>query len=1115
MNAINRLQFVHSDYMFQTAEEVRSYVNAIMKERPWNGYEALYAEPMVFKYGENELNPNIILAIGSHHKDGIKSGDYTEVFFIDTASLEASIKEIETQVGENTEKIEWLSEMFSNIINACGLDENGNYVVASNDKILGETENLTEAVVALSQALQAIEKKLSLSANDTSSIDLDVTITENGTTIKGDVKLQATSLVYDAKEFPNLITIEQEGLQVSVDVSYDKQANKMYFTYKNANGWQQKEFVLPTEQHVKSGKYDPMTESIILTTNVNEEIKIDCTALIQEWTVLSPSNTPVVLKRERVKYEEEGWKDILSADVRVAEEIEYNILHKDEVGEHLYADGRAKSIMCVDENGDRSTVQKELDRIPERIKVSSNDDNIMCAKADGFYAFADVSYNAATNQLVFKHSTKDGEYVTTYHKLNSVSFLEKAYYTPSRDILTIVYKDVNNELQTLEIPVADMLNLEFDVLNDVSNVELNYQKNSGSTANILQANVKISKAPNNILEDIGHNLFVNGVATNIKFDATTTVYDKLTAHDGSIATLNQNVNALTDDATALDNRLALAETNIDTNKAKVESEVIRATSAETALRNSIENIVGEDDRIKEDVSDLRTSASTVFASIIEKIEETEQALTTESHRALEAEHLLSDKIASATSASVEAEKTRAMAVEDALSTNINALTASLNAESTRALAAENQVKSELTNKVDVLNEKVEGYKTNLSTLIASNTEGITEEVSRAIAKENEIAASVTENANAITNLRLGTQLTNTTVEALSGDLKTVAEGLAEVEKIENASLTYDETSNKITFTDNNGTSSTYQINSVSIIEAITYDSDRDTILITWSDKNGIQQQTEVDIVDFFKGVRGNNTDTVEITVTKDDDTKQDVISANVKAVNLVKDTATVKLSVANNKIAADVVVSSADDNALKATESGLFVKNHADAIAVSYNDNVKTVQEAITALKTTCETETQRLDGRVDSLTSNFNAFKTETTAWTANMDVTVADEVARAKAAELALANRLTTAETSITDYGTQLNILQQYAQGANTEIANIKSELNEFKTEMTLQLAKIWTALETIYYKSTIQGSTDGDVTLTTEYNGAQWSTVKNSLTPSNEVTSIKCDLTSDLNN
>jgi hypothetical protein len=80
----NRLQFVHCDTCFENSEKAREYVtggNLITRDRP-----ALYAEPMVLKYGDPK-NPNILLAIGSVG-DGKTNSVDNKVFFIDCAQLD-------------------------------------------------------------------------------------------------------------------------------------------------------------------------------------------------------------------------------------------------------------------------------------------------------------------------------------------------------------------------------------------------------------------------------------------------------------------------------------------------------------------------------------------------------------------------------------------------------------------------------------------------------------------------------------------------------------------------------------------------------------------------------------------------------------------------------------------------------------------------------------------------------------------------------------------------------------------------------------------------------------------------------------------------------------------
>ena len=99
----NRLQFVHCDTLFNTAEEAKRYVMGNLEtiQRP-----SLYAEPMVLKYGEAS-KPNIILAIGSVG-DGVTQSMDNRTFFIDFAKAENDIKEIIEAQGENKEMIQKL-----------------------------------------------------------------------------------------------------------------------------------------------------------------------------------------------------------------------------------------------------------------------------------------------------------------------------------------------------------------------------------------------------------------------------------------------------------------------------------------------------------------------------------------------------------------------------------------------------------------------------------------------------------------------------------------------------------------------------------------------------------------------------------------------------------------------------------------------------------------------------------------------------------------------------------------------------------------------------------------------------------------------------------------------
>ena len=132
-NYKNRLQFVHHDELFSTREDAMNYVNGqlIQIDRP-----ALYAEPMILKYGDEE-EPNIILAIGSVG-NGETMSTNNKVFFIDLANIEESIEKLNGQV----EDVKNVKELVSAIIASCGLNEDGTYSIDLDDDILRDKLDL-------------------------------------------------------------------------------------------------------------------------------------------------------------------------------------------------------------------------------------------------------------------------------------------------------------------------------------------------------------------------------------------------------------------------------------------------------------------------------------------------------------------------------------------------------------------------------------------------------------------------------------------------------------------------------------------------------------------------------------------------------------------------------------------------------------------------------------------------------------------------------------------------------------------------------------------------------------------------------------------------------------
>ena len=337
-NIFDRLQFVKGlnpdseNGVFETREAAISYVlSKHIVERP-----SLLAEPIVLLYKSDNIfkGPNVILAIGSVGKGTASQTNRT--FFIDTQKTEEEIEELR--------------------------------------------EELEKAI-----------KSLTLVPLESDTIEMHAEKTEDGTLVSGDVKI-ADYRIISGNVVDNIIETEgDKGIYTFVDMDYDPETFRITFRTTK----QTKEFQLPTDQHVVKGEYSFADEAIILTLADGSKVEIDVLKLIDEWTVLPDSETPVLLYKEHVSSftdSHEGvydWQDVLTADVRVADHIGDNIIHKDRTGRYLYVKGTADNIKY----SEGVTVKEAIDRIDTR--VSTSEGNLIYKRPDGIYAYAMLDYNQA------------------------------------------------------------------------------------------------------------------------------------------------------------------------------------------------------------------------------------------------------------------------------------------------------------------------------------------------------------------------------------------------------------------------------------------------------------------------------------------------------------------------------------------------------------------------------------------------------------------------------------------------------------------------------------------------------------------------------------------------
>lgn len=455
----NRLQFVHCDQLFASREDAIQYVESkiIHINRP-----ALYAEPMVLKYGD-EYEPNILLAIGSVG-DGIHPAMENRVFYIDFADLDEKVQGLLSDNESFKEQYELNNELVTNIIQSSGFDEKGKIILDYDNEILSGTASLSMSDRLLSEALIAeierakseekrIEDKKLLKTLDSQTIKHVVSDSETGATLASKVILAQQYVVGDVAYNENAILETPNGLWTSVKVSEGDSTIKF-----DVNG-------VVTEipnKHVVNGVYSSEKESIILELSDATTVEIPVQELIEEWGVKSEAEqqSPVYLTRTHVAFStnehgESNHKDILEAHLR--------ILNDD------------NNVLMVD-----------------------NANNLYVNKSN-------LSYNASTNELIFNNGKSEDVIL-----LNVGTVLERSYYEESSNQLVLVFKLNNGETSEVRINVADLM-AKTQASNDGKNVRIESRYDSITNTNYLSADVVISTLEDNILKTDGNSLYVKDI----------------------------------------------------------------------------------------------------------------------------------------------------------------------------------------------------------------------------------------------------------------------------------------------------------------------------------------------------------------------------------------------------------------------------------------------------------------------------------------------------------------------------------------------------------------------------------------------------------------------------
>ena len=482
----DRLQFRHHDAIFDTREEAIAYMlrdirnsEVGLANTDRSQTFSLYAEPTVLRYKnvDDETNPHIILAVGavSNQNEGAQYND-NRFCFIDI---------------DNTEK---------------------------------EISTLDEKIQ------QAIES-LTLFVSDTNTLRLSIERSDSGNTLSGDVKIPSTALVNDNNVAPNIIKATDNGIFTYVNMTYDKDTDKITFTVNgDTNEWD------VNNDYLTGGTYSVEDESLHLNMLKGKEIVVSLEELINEWDVEGEdANSPIVLTRDKVLYEKDTvtghrhvskWQDTLKADVRISKDVNFNILEKTENNKALYVRGTADNINFF-YNGENMKVSDVLKECIKK-KLSTDNDNIIYERPDGIFATAKLEYDIKGNALIFTSSNQTGGTTTERFELNTIKIIENARYDKDTESLIFTYITAKGEVQQLSIPLSSLIE-EWTVSNDGHSVILSKERHPSNDKDVLTADVKVSSLDNNILVEKGDGLYVKGTADNVKYSDNSSVKDEISS----------------------------------------------------------------------------------------------------------------------------------------------------------------------------------------------------------------------------------------------------------------------------------------------------------------------------------------------------------------------------------------------------------------------------------------------------------------------------------------------------------------------------------------------------------------------------------------------------------
>ena len=512
------LQILHHSEVFQTREQAIDYLNDFYKPNSLEG------EPVLVKYG-NERTPNVMLAFGTTDK---APGGF---FIIDTEKINESVKEIKDVSDKDKQELKDNNERLQELVKSIGftIDENKikdkiSYPKQPTDFILSKTNNLLEAVLALSEYVQSGFEFYNLTPETSKSIKTTITEKEDGgQTIKSEIILSNDGDSDDLAFNNNILGIKNDGLFAASNLSYDEEKKELVFTtsgYKN--GRYQDDAIV---QRVKLGN-----RPNIKVQNEDKNISLSVKDAENEFTLSAEAK--ISSNEDNILESKEGKLQVLGQ----AKKIKYGDSNVETVLDE-FAEGIDNLTTLAEQSAktahievvDTDTIYADVETLPDGgskilTSVKLGDKKSIIVKDNGLEVNLSLDIDVATNTLILKL----GEEVIK-KQLPGIEIFERAEYNDQNEEIVLTFK--NNKVLTL--PIHSLIHT-WKVSNDTNSpITLEKTLVSGGV-DTLSANVKLRSTDNLI-----------GIDNGLLYVSEKNILDKISDTSKKDEEITEKVNALT------------------------------------------------------------------------------------------------------------------------------------------------------------------------------------------------------------------------------------------------------------------------------------------------------------------------------------------------------------------------------------------------------------------------------------------------------------------------------------------------------------------------------------------------------------------------------------------